>query len=159
MVCGACGAEHWRNAKPCAGGLVVRDGSLLLVRRAIEPWRGFWDIPGGFCEPDEHPRDTVVREVREEVGLDVAVTGFLGIWMDTYGADDDADTTMNCYFHAVPIDARAAMVDPAESREAAWFLQHDLPRELAFPHHSGQVIAAWRAALVSASAGSGDAGV
>ena len=55
VTCPACGAGHWRNAKPCAGALVVRDGRLLLVRRSMEPWLGWWDIPGGFCEEDEHP--------------------------------------------------------------------------------------------------------
>ncbi|MGH9036149.1 MAG: NUDIX domain-containing protein, partial [Acidimicrobiia bacterium] len=53
-TCPSCGAEHYRNAKPCAGALVMRDGKLLLMRRAHEPWLGRWDIPGGFCEVDEH---------------------------------------------------------------------------------------------------------
>ena len=55
VACPACGAQHWRNAKPCAGALVMRDGRLLLVRRSMDPWLGWWDIPGGFCEEDEHP--------------------------------------------------------------------------------------------------------
>lgn len=135
---------------------MVRDGRLLLVRRAIAPWSGCWDIPGGFCEPDEHPEATVIREVREEVGLEVRVTGFLGIWMDTYGAPGDglADATMNCYFHAEPVDDRAPVVDPAESSEAAWFSADRLPGSLAFPAHAGRVIQAWgEAARSGATAG------
>ncbi len=158
VVCRACGAEHWRNAKPCAGGLVTRDGRILLVRRAIDPWRGCWDIPGGFCDGDEHPQQTVVREVREEVGLDVAVTGLLGIWMDTYrtsGAQTSVAATMNCYYHAKPLDDSDPVVDPAESTEAAWFAPGELPRELAFPEHAGQVLEAWRAAVASDSARTG----
>lgn len=158
MVCRACGAEHWKNAKPCAGGLVTRDGTLLLVRRAIDPWRGYWDIPGGFCEEGEHPQQTVVREVREEVGLIVTVTGFLGIWMDTYGsgsAASPADTTMNCYYHAEPVDDSAPTVDPAEATEAAWFGADGLPEEVAFPDHAGQVLDAWRAAVASESSRTG----
>ena len=56
-VCPACGYVHWRNAKPCAGALVIRNGKVLLVRRAVEPFKGYWDIPGGFCEADEHPAE------------------------------------------------------------------------------------------------------
>ena len=156
VVCRACGAEHWRNAKPCAGGLVVRGGLLLLVRRSISPWHGCWDIPGGFCEPDEHPAATVVREVREETGLEVRVTALLGIWMDTYGTAVGAvpaDATMNCYFTAVPLDDRAAVVDPAESSEAGWFTPDAIPRELAFPDHAGLVIQAWRDAASSDAPG------
>ncbi len=154
VVCQACGAEHWRNAKPCAGGLVTRDGTLLLVRRAIDPWLGCWDIPGGFCEADEHPRQTVVREVREEVGLTVEVTGMLGIWMDTYGSGDASappDVTLNCYFHAVPLHDGQLVVDPNESSEAAWFAPDELPAELAFPAHARQVIDAWLATVTSDS--------
>jgi 8-oxo-dGTP diphosphatase len=62
----------------------MRDGQLLLLRRANEPWLGRWDIPGGFCEPDEHPVETAVREAREECGFEVEVTGLLGMWLDRY---------------------------------------------------------------------------
>ncbi len=159
VVCRACGSEHWRNAKPCAGGLVTRDGKLLLVRRAIDPWLGCWDIPGGFCEADEHPQQTVIREVREEVNLTVAVTGFLGIWMDTYGPGSgrsSADTTLNCYYHVAPVDDAEPEVDPNESTEAAWFAPDELPGELAFPDHAGHVLGAWRAAVESERARTGD---
>jgi 8-oxo-dGTP diphosphatase len=57
---------------PCAGA-VVRDqaGRLLLVRRGREPSRGRWSLPGGRVEAGETAADAVVREVREETGLDV----------------------------------------------------------------------------------------
>jgi len=134
---------------------VTRGGRLLLIRRSIEPWLGRWDIPGGFCEPDEHPEAAVVREVREEVGLDVRVTGMLGIWMDAYGDGDDGspDATMNCYYHAVTEDDREPTVDPSEAMEARWFDPAALPDEIAFPSHAGQVLAAWRAAVASGTAG------
>ncbi len=35
---------------------------MLLLRRAKEPWKGRWDIPGGFCDADEHPITTAERE-------------------------------------------------------------------------------------------------
>ncbi len=51
---------------------------MLLVRRAHAPWRGYWDVPGGFCEPREHPITTAEREVREEAGVEAALVGELG---------------------------------------------------------------------------------
>ncbi len=145
MRCTACGTQHWRNAKPCAGALVTHDGGLLLVRRAFAPYLDWWDIPGGFCEPDEHPADAATREVREETGLDIAVTGLLGMWMDTYRQHDTVQSTLNIYFTACPVGPVALTLDPSEASEARWFAPHDLPAQVAFPHHTGSVLAAWRA--------------
>ena len=49
------------------------DGRVLLGRRAIEPWLGFWDTPGGFVSPGESLEDAVRRELREEAGIEIAV--------------------------------------------------------------------------------------
>jgi 8-oxo-dGTP diphosphatase len=147
VTCTACGTEHWRNAKPCAGALVVRDGRLLLIRRAIEPWRGTWDIPGGFCEADEHPEETVRRELREETGLDVELTGLLGMWLDHYGGPDPdglPDMTLNIYYGAVPTDDREPVLDPAEALGHQWFAPDELPDDVSFPDHTHLVLATWR---------------
>jgi len=61
------------------GGAVVRDGQLLLVRRASRHGRGNWQLPGGFIEPDETIEQAVVREVQEEAGVSAAVRGVLGL--------------------------------------------------------------------------------
>lgn len=64
---------------PCVGAL-VRDGAgrLLLVRRANEPGRGLWSLPGGRVEPGESAEQALVREVREETGLLVTVGPLVG---------------------------------------------------------------------------------
>ena len=61
------------------GGAVVKDGRLLLVRRASRRGRGNWQIPGGFVEQDETMEQAVVREVQEEAGVTAEVVGVLGI--------------------------------------------------------------------------------
>jgi ADP-ribose pyrophosphatase YjhB (NUDIX family) len=151
VTCPACGAEHYRNAKPCAGALVMRDGKLLLMRRAHEPWPGRWDIPGGFCDVDEHPAQTAVRETREETGLDVEITGFLGMWLDRYpdpAGTEEAGTTLNVYYHAVPVAGSVAgEADPAEAAEVAWFEPDDVPDPIAFPNHALAVLEAWKNAV------------
>jgi ADP-ribose pyrophosphatase YjhB (NUDIX family) len=57
---------------PCVGA-VVHDaaGRLLLIQRGHDPHRGLWSLPGGRIEAGESPEQAVVREVREETGLDV----------------------------------------------------------------------------------------
>jgi 8-oxo-dGTP diphosphatase len=61
-------------------GAVLLDGAgrLLLIRRAKEPGRGRWSIPGGRLEAGETDHQAVIREVVEETGLAVEVTGWLG---------------------------------------------------------------------------------
>ena len=61
------------------GGAVVRDGRLLLVRRASRRGRGNWQVPGGFIEPDETIEEAVVREVCEESNVTAEVQGVLGV--------------------------------------------------------------------------------
>jgi ADP-ribose pyrophosphatase YjhB (NUDIX family) len=65
---------------PCVGAVVWdATGRLLLVQRANEPGRGLWSVPGGRVEAGESAADAVVREVAEETGLPVVVTGLAGV--------------------------------------------------------------------------------
>jgi 8-oxo-dGTP diphosphatase len=147
VVCSVCNTEHWRNAKPCAGALVERDGRVLLVRRANDPYRGAWDIPGGFCDGHEHPQDTARREVREETGLDVLIGDLLGIWLDHYGeprAGEPSTSTLNIYYLAKARRVPQLAIDPDEVLEVGWFDRDELPSDLAFPDHAGAVLDAWR---------------
>jgi ADP-ribose pyrophosphatase YjhB (NUDIX family) len=135
--CLACGAVHFRNAKPCAGALVVHAGRVLLGRRAIDPGQGLWDIPGGFLEPWEHPADGAVREIAEETGLRVRVTSLLTVVMDTYY---EQFYTMNVYYLAEIVGGQAQAAD--DLAELGWFKPDEIPPDLAFAH-CRQVLAAW----------------
>jgi ADP-ribose pyrophosphatase YjhB (NUDIX family) len=146
-ACAACGTKHWNDAKPCASALVVSESRLLLVRRAHDPWKDMWDVPGGFCDPREHPTATARREVFEETGLRVRIVGFLGIWLDQYPeATGLPKHTLNVYYHAVPDGPVAVTPDVEEVLEARFFLATDLPAALAFPDHVPAAIEAWKRA-------------
>ncbi|WP_330288003.1 (deoxy)nucleoside triphosphate pyrophosphohydrolase [Streptomyces sp. NBC_00576] len=53
------------------GAALLRDGRLLAARRSAPPeLAGRWELPGGKVEPGEEPEDALVRELREELGVD-----------------------------------------------------------------------------------------
>jgi 8-oxo-dGTP diphosphatase len=60
------------------GAAIVRDGRVLAARRTAPPEAaGRWEFPGGKVEPGESPETALVREIREELGCTVEVTGWL----------------------------------------------------------------------------------
>ena len=58
--------------------VIFRDGKVLLVRRAREPGRGLYSVPGGRVEHGETLHEAVAREVREETSLSIEISGFAG---------------------------------------------------------------------------------
>jgi len=62
------------------GALIFKDGRLLLVRRGAKPGQGRWSIPGGLVELGERVHDAVVREVKEECGLDIEVERLVDVF-------------------------------------------------------------------------------
>ena len=142
QVCSHCGRIHYRNAKPCACALVVQDGRVLLVRRAIEPFYGYWDIPGGFLEAEEHPAASVVREIEEETGLRIRLTSLLGIYVDAYSTEDEYTLNIHYLAEVVSGEPRPA----SDVSELAWFAPHELPSDLAF-RSDYQALEDWQRAM------------
>jgi 8-oxo-dGTP diphosphatase len=62
------------------GGVVIENGRALLIRRASEPLRGEWSIPGGMLELGETLEEGVARELLEETGLQVRVLDLIELF-------------------------------------------------------------------------------
>jgi NAD+ diphosphatase len=142
--CPACGSHYYANSAPTASALIEDDrGRLLLGRRAVEPYLGRWDTIGGFLHEGEDPLEGLRREVREETGLEIEPLGFLGTWMDRYGAGEAAVHTLNLFWVARMTGGALAPAD--DVAELAWFEPEALPApgELAFTAIA-DVLAAWR---------------
>jgi 8-oxo-dGTP diphosphatase len=146
VVCSACGEVHYANPKPCGEAVVVREGAVLLLRRATAPEIGMWDVPGGFCEADEHPMHAAERELTEELGLQGRAFACVGTWMDIYGRsgpDGVANHTATTAYLIELADPGARPVPaPEEASEARWFGLDALPDDLAFAAHARPMLAA-----------------
>jgi ADP-ribose pyrophosphatase YjhB (NUDIX family) len=144
VACGACGFVAYANPKPTATALCVdTEGRVLLARRAVEPAVGSWDLPGGFVDEDEHPLDALRRELLEEAGLEVEPLEFVGVWMDRYGGDSTAHSTLNLFWTARVVGGTPHPAD--DVADLTWFAPDELPpaSELAF-ECVGLALAAWR---------------
>lgn len=72
--------EYPRRPIVGVGALIVKNGKLLLIKRAAKPGQGRWSIPGGLVELGERVQDAVVREVKEECGLDIEVERLVDVF-------------------------------------------------------------------------------
>ena len=76
--CVKCNIIHYENPKPTATLICPRREEILLVKRAEEPGKGLWGLPGGFIEQGESPEIAAIRELKEETQLNGKVVKLLG---------------------------------------------------------------------------------
>jgi ADP-ribose pyrophosphatase YjhB (NUDIX family) len=109
------------NARPTASLIVLDGDRFLALRRVVEPMAGWWETPGGFCDGWEHPAQAALREGREELGLDVVLGDFVGMYKGSYDVQGETLPVLDCYFTATLPAGRNVVLDPAESSELTWF--------------------------------------
>ena len=80
--CSACDEPFWANPASGSSMHVIREGRVLLARRdaGMSRGAGLWTGPGGHIDLGESAEEAVARELAEEVGLDVAITGLTGVY-------------------------------------------------------------------------------
>lgn len=105
---------------PAVSAIVKNDrGELLMIERTDN---GLWAIPGGAQDIGESVTDAVRREVKEETGIDIEVTGLSGIYSDPHHviAYDDGEVRQefSLCFHARPIGGRVRT--SSETRHVRW---------------------------------------
>jgi 8-oxo-dGTP diphosphatase len=140
LVCEGCGFVLYINPRPTVCAVVVDGDRVMLVRRAVTPRRGCWDLPGGFLELGEHPAEGLRRELQEETGLEVELLEPLGFFLDAY--PEPGEGTLNLYYLARVTGGRP---EPgSDVAEIRWFPHDALPPadEIAFPNNRA-ALSAW----------------
>ena len=127
---------HITHVKVGVGVVVVDErGRILLEKRSDN---GMWGLPGGGIEPGESVYETALREVKEETGLDIQVTGLVGVYSEpwegrivTYPDNGDVRHLVDIMLIAEMISGE--MVISSESLDFRFFNPDSFPTELVPP--------------------------
>ncbi|MGH2429742.1 MAG: NUDIX hydrolase [Candidatus Limnocylindria bacterium] len=120
LLCDRCGWRWHANPKPAAAVLLERqaDGdaepSVLLLKRAVEPGIGAWDLPAGYLDPGESFEQGALRETREEAGVAVELLALTGVY------HSPASNVVTAVYRARQVTPDAPVTLDAESSEHAW---------------------------------------
>ena len=117
--------EYARKATGSAAAITDAQGRVLLVRRNYPPHD--WVLPGGNAEPGESPIETVLREVREELFVDVTPRALAGVY---YQADHRAGEFLHFVFHCDVTDVNAPQPNPEEIADYGYWPAHALPEPM-----------------------------
>ncbi len=128
--CPNCKFVYYQNPTPAAGAVILEAGKILLVKRSIDPGKGDWCIPAGFCEWTEHPQQTAIREIKEETGLEIKITGLFDIFM---GMDDPRTHAVLVLYLANIVGGELCAGDDAD--DAQYFAFESTPSNIAFQAH------------------------
>jgi len=120
---------------PVGIGLIGRDGRYLVRLRPSapgSPMPGYWEFPGGKCEPGESPEDAAARECAEETGMAVAVGPRVHRTTHRY-----PHGLVELHYFACA--SRRAGEEPAEGSGFVWLPAGELP-SLRFPEANGPIL-------------------
>jgi ADP-ribose pyrophosphatase YjhB (NUDIX family) len=124
-ICTACGTIHYQNPNLVIGSIPEWEDKILLCRRAIEPRRGLWTLPGGFMENGESTTEAAIRETWEEANARIEIGDLYSMYSLPY-------------INQVHLLFRARLIDldfgpGPESLEVRLFAEDEIPwDEIAF---------------------------
>ena len=98
--CSACGYVYYHSAVAAVVGIVEYRDRIVVTRRANEPHKGMWAIPGGFVEHGESLEAALARELKEELNLEIAEPQYLASFGSRYPFRDVLYFPSVAYFTA-----------------------------------------------------------
>ena len=130
-----------KNPALTVDAIAVKDGQLVLIRRKNPPFQGSFALPGGFVDYGETVENAVIREFKEETGLEAEIKDFIGIYSEP--DRDPRGHTISVVFELNIIGGKLLAGDDAA--EVFLFSLDELP-DLAFDHE--KILLAWKEKLL-----------
>lgn len=118
-TCRDCGFTYYANPSSATAAFIIRNGSLLVARRAKEPAKGTLDLPGGFVDMYETVEEGMAREIREETGLEARSMSYLFSLPNLYEYSGMIIHTIDMFFR-VEVDADAVPHADDDAASLQW---------------------------------------
>ena len=112
--CDECG--RWPQPQLAVDGVVIRGTDVLLITRGKEPWKDELAFPGGFVEEGENPEVAVIRELKEETGLEGQVIRIICV-----KGEPNRDPRGHVVSLAYLVDANGVPQAGDDAASAAWY--------------------------------------
>jgi len=111
--------------------IAVKDNKILLIKRNIDPAKGYWSLPAGYVDWDETTEEGAARELKEETGYDASNIKLVGVYSDPKRDEDGRQNVSILYSAEVSGEMNK---DEKEVSEINWFDINNLPEKIAFDH-------------------------
>jgi len=98
MQCAACGFIYFHNTASAVAGILWKGEEILLVRRARKPGQGLLDFPGGFVDFEETLEQALIREIKEELNVDIETLQYFASAPNTYIYEGVTYYTSDAFF-------------------------------------------------------------
>lgn len=134
-LCTYCGLHLYINPVQTTTAILEnKKGEILLVKRKSDPKKDFWDLPGGFTNLNENCEQSLIRELKEELGIDVKDFSYFQSYPDRYFYKGNNYHTISLFYTGKLSDEDIKKITPQDDViEIRFFSKDSLPwKEIAF---------------------------
>lgn len=111
-------------------GIVLEKGKVLMVKRAIQPFLGYWVFPGGHVDYGERTEEAIIRELKEELGISVKIIKLFGVYSDP--KRDPRYPTVSIVYLLKKTKGKVKL--DYEASEFKYFTLNNLPKKIGVDH-------------------------
>lgn len=132
--CSSCGFNFYFNPAP-TNALILENKSkeILLVKRKFPPKKGFWDLPGGFVEQKETIEQSLKREIKEELGIEITHFKYFSSYTGNYFYKKMYYFTL-CFVFIGKIENQKIIKAGDDAEKIKFFKKEKIPfQRIAFP--------------------------
>lgn len=122
---------EYKNPALTVDAIIVDDGKIVLIQRLNNPYKDYWALPGGFVEYGEKVEHAVIREAKEETGLDIELNKLVGVYSDA-NRDPRGHTVSVVYMASI---VGGQLKSDTDAKDVQYFEISELNKmDLAFDH-------------------------